>query len=579
MNKFSFFFILLLLCVSILGCQTVVEHTILPRDNIRKADHEAWIERDASMTTYDGVKLVANIYHPKKEDKTPTILVRIPYTSTFKNNLGADAIGNFWATRGYTVVIQRARGRYKSGGNFYPLKYERDDGIETLAWLAKQPWFNGKLGMWGGSAFGYSQWVIADQKNPGPDALMIQIASSDFHGMFYPGGAFSLESALFWAIRSYGSEDRNPNFDDLERGFNNFPLIEADNRAAQDIPFFNDWVMHTKRDAYWIKIDGADRAYKLQAPVLLMAGWYDPFLPTQLHDFEVIKQSKNDNVANFSRLIIGPWTHADSVKFPNGYSDGDYRPASLAPSIDWFDRILMGKGEDVKIAPVRLFVMGENKWRNEMEWPLARTEYVSFYLHSAGKANTSSGDGKLDMSKPSTLEPSDNFKYNPLDPVPSRGGAMLGPRAGLALQNSIEDRPDVLVYSTDILDKEKEITGPIKLILKVSTDAPQTDFTAKLVDVYPNGSAYNISSGILRQTFTSNDKPSEIVIELWPTSIVIGAGHRIRLEISSSDFPRFDRNPNTNKLIATEKETRIAKQSVYHDMFTSSKLILPLIPR
>ena len=183
------------------------------------------------------------------------------------------------------------------------------------------------------------------------------------------------------------------------------------------------------------------------------------------------------------------------------------------------------------------------------------------------------------MSKPSTLEPSDNFKYNPLDPVPSRGGAMLGPRAGLALQNSIEDRLDVLVYSTDILDKEKEITGPIKLILKVSTDAPQTDFTAKLVDVYPNGSAYNISSGILRQKFTSNDNPSEIVIELWPTSIVIGAGHRIRLEISSSDFPRYDRNPNTNKLISSEKETRIANQTVYHDMSTTSKLILPLIPR
>lgn len=579
MVRFFASFILWFSCISMIGCQTIVEHTILPRNNIRKADHEAWIERDVAMTTIDGVKLVANIYHPTKEIKTPTILVRIPFSSTFKNNLGADAIGNFWATRGYTVVIQRARGRYKSGGNFYPLRYEREDGIETLIWLAKQSWFNGKLGMWGGSAFGYSQWVLADQKNPGPDALMIQIASSDFHSMFYPGGAFSLESALFWALRSYGNEDRTPNFGDLERGFNGFPLVEADNRAALDIPFFNDWVTHNMRDSYWKDIDGDERASRLNAPVLLMAGWYDPFLPTQLHDFEVIKQSTNDRVAKSSRLIIGPWTHADSVKFPDGYSDADYRPASLAPSIEWFDRNLMDKSEGLAIAPVKLFVMGENKWRDENEWPLTRTKYISYYLHSTGNANTVFGDGRLDKTKPSSSEQDDHFKYNPQNPVPTSGGAMLGPRAGVALQNEVEKRPDVLVYSTEVLSQALELTGSIKLILNVNTDAPQTDFTAKLVDVYPNGRAYNISSGVLRRAYSSGEKSTEIEIELWPTSTLLGIGHRIRLEVSSSDFPRYDRNPNTKNLIARETETQIASQTIHHDQLAPSYLILPTIPR
>lgn len=579
MTKPISFIILFLSCFLMTGCQTFVAHSILPREDIRKADHEVWIERDVSMTTSDNVKLVANIYHPESEDKTPTILVRIPFTSTFKNNLGADVIGNFWATRGYTVVIQGTRGRYKSGGSFYPLRHERDDGVETLAWLARQPWFNGKLGMWGGSAFGYTQWVLADQKNPGPDALMIQIASSDFHGMFYPGGAFSLESALFWAARSYGEEDRNPNFNDLELGFNGFPLVEADDRAVCDIQFFDDWVLHEKRDAYWMEIDGNERASQLQAPVLLMAGWYDPFLPTQLHDFEVIRQHADSKISKSSRLIVGPWTHADSVRFPDGSTDGDYRPASLAPSIDWFDRNLMGKNEDTTVAPVKLFVMGENKWRDEKEWPLARTQYTSYYLHSAGNANTAIGDGQLNVTKPTLSESPDHFQYDPRHPVPTRGGAMLGPRAGMALQNGIEARSDVLVYSSDVLKQATEITGLIKLILHISTDVPQTDFTAKLVDVYPDGRAYNISNGILRRAFSTEEQPVEIEIELWPTSTLIGIGHRIRLEISSSDFPRYDRNPNTGHLIATETETRIASQAVHHSLAMPSRLILPIIPQ
>jgi putative CocE/NonD family hydrolase len=561
------------------SCQTYIARNVLPHEGIREANHGVKIQRDIAMTTQDGVRLIAEIYHPKAAVKTPTILVRIPFSNTFKNRLGADAIGSFWASRGYTVVIQGTRGRYKSGGDFYPLIHEHDDGIDTLNWLVKQAWFNGKLGMWGGSAFGHTQWVLANQKDPAPNALMIQIASSDFQGMFYPGGAFSLESALFWAVRSYGTEDRTPDFKDLERGFNGFPLIEADNRAARDIDFFNDWVLHDQADDYWRAIDGSGRAQNLQAPVLLMAGWYDPFLATQLRDFEMIRQHASNKVAAASQLIIGPWTHADAVKFPGGSTTGDYRPASLAPSVDWFDRHLMAKGIYHKLAPVKLFVMGENKWRDEYEWPLARTQYQSYYLHSGGNANSLKGDGRLDAMLPSGSELSDHYQYDPLNPVPTSGGAMLGPRAGMALQNAIEQRADVLVYTTDKFSKEMEITGPIKLLLNVSTDVASTDFTAKLVDVYPDGRAYNISSGIIRRSYVDTKQPVLIEIELSPISTLIANEHRLRLEISSSDFPRYDRNPNTGNLIATETETRVARQTVHHGSVAPSRLILPIIPR
>ncbi|MBI3546387.1 MAG: CocE/NonD family hydrolase [Gammaproteobacteria bacterium] len=560
------------------GCQTYIAHSILPHEGIRPAQYDVWIERDVTMTTSDNVRLVANIYHPQGEQKTPTILVRIPYSDTFKNTLGTDAVGRFWATRGYTVVIQGTRGRYKSDGRFYPLVHERRDGIETLAWLAQQAWFNGKLGMWGGSAFGHTQWVLADQKDPGVNAFMIQIASSDFHGMFYPGGALSLESALFWAMRSRGAQDENPSLRALERGFNGFPLNQADDRAVGDIGFFNDWVSHAMRDAYWTEIDGHERARTLQAPVLLMAGWYDPFLPTQLKDFQIIRREAIEPVAQATQLIIGPWTHADAVRFPDGSTAGDYRPASLAPSIAWFDRHLMGKNPTmVNEAPVRIYVMGINRWRNEQEWPLARTRFTSYYLHSAGHANSASGDGRLTSSSPISSEPPDRFQYDPLHPVPSRGGAMLGPRAGMTFQNEIENRSDVLVYSTDTLEQAMEVTGPIRLVLHVATNAPHTDFTAKLVDVYPDKGAYNISNGILRRAY-SGEQTTEIEIELWPTSRVFDKGHQLRLEISSSDFPRFDRNPNTGRPIPSETESRIADQSIYHGTETPSRLILPLIP-
>jgi uncharacterized protein len=564
------------------GCDAVVGYFVLPR-GVRPAQYAVETARGAKMATYDGVTLSADVHRPKTSGPTPTILVRIPFSRSLRNTLGADAIAGFWASRGYTVVVQGTRGRYDSGGVFYPLRHERQDGIETLQWLARQPWFDGRLGMWGGSVFGHTQWAVADQSGPGPTALLIHIASTSFREMFHAGGAFALESALYWAARSGGPVDVDPSYSALQRGFDGFPVIEADNRAVGNVAFFDDWLLHPHADAYWDAIDGRDRARSLKAPVLLMAGWHDPFLPTQLRDFVTIRREAAPPVAERSRLIVGPWVHADTVRFPDGWTTEPYRRASLAPSLPWFDHHLMGSAPDASLAsPVRIFVMGENVWRNEQEWPLARTQYTPFYLRSNGPANSSDGDGRLTREQPRAPEPADAYVYDPRDAVPSRGGAMLGTRAGIALQNDVESRRDVLVYTGEPLANDLEVTGPISAVLFVSTDAPSTDFTVKLVDVHPDGKAYNVSDGILRRNYpqpAASGALTEIAVELWPTSTLFRRGHRLRVEISSSNYPRFDRNPNTGGDIATERAPVTARQSLVHGAASPSRIILPIIPR
>lgn len=569
------------------GCTTLIDavanRTLLPNNGIRPATYDTWLERGVTFSTHDGIALVADVHHPKDADKTPTILVRIPFTYTWANRIKSDVIGRYWAKRGYTVVIQGTRGRSNSGGAFYPLIHERRDGLETLAWLKKQPWYDGRVAMWGGSAFGHTQWAIADQKGD-PDVYFIQIASTNFREMFHPGGAFSLESAVYWAIRSHGNHDRDVSLRELGTGVNTLPLIQADDAAIGDTDFYNDWLNHPQQDEYWATIDGTDRNQHIRAPVLLMAGWYDPFLPTMLKDFTQIAVSSDKHVANESRLIVGPWAHAVSVTLPGGTMPDSYRSASLAPSIPWFDYQLgVDKTRELDMPRVKLFVMGKNVWRSENEWPLKRTRYTRYYLHSSGSAHKTD-DGMLDTATPVSREAFDHYTYDPEKPVPTAGGAMLGERAGPKLQNSVEARPDVLVYSSEPLVEDLEVTGPVELILHVSTDAVSTDFTAKLVDVYPDGSAYNLSAGILRKRYEvgGRDHRSEvrqIRIALWPTSNVFLKGHRIRLEVSSSNFPRYDRNLNTGEPAPTAVRSVKAHQRVFHLPEYPSYLVLPVIPQ
>lgn len=560
-----------------MSCQ--IDSDFLARKlGIRSSEYSVKIENGIAMQTSDGTTLRADIYHPKTNKPKPTILVRIPFSNTLKNRYFSNVIGKLWAGRGYHVIFQGTRGRYKSEGNYYPLINEWQDGLDTLRWLKKQPWHDGRLGMWGGSYFGYTQWVLADQIDPGPSAYLIQLASTNFYEMLYPGGAFSLESALIWALWSTENKERDFPPKMLKCGYDSFPLIQTDDRAGGDIPFFNDWVNHYEEDSYWKKINVRDNIKQLNAPVLLMAGWYDPFLPSQLADFSEIQKNAKVEIRNSSKIIIGPWGHARTVIFPDGFKSMNYRLESLAPSIPWFDQRLLKRNDTEFMAlPIKIYVMGKNIWREEKEWPLTRTKYTPYYLRSSGKANTLRGDGQLDLGSLDQAEIFDEYSYDPHNPAPSAGGTMIGPHAGIAKQNDIEARQDVLVYTGAPLEHDLEVTGPIKLMLYVSTTAVNTDFTAKLVDVHLDGSAYNVCDGILRRSYTGLSMPTEIQIDLWPTSMVFFKGHRIRLEVSSSNYPRFDRNPNTGRNIALETEPVVAKQKIYHGHLYPSRLVLPII--
>ena len=552
----------------------------LPSEEVRAADYRVCVEHGVAMTAPDGVVLRADIHRPCALKQAPTILVRIPFSRGLKNELGAGALAHFWAARGYNAVIQGTRGRYKSGGTYYPLRHERQDGIATLEWLARQPWFDGRVATWGASAYGYTQWAISDRRDLGLRALNIQIASSRFGGMFHQGGAFALESALYWALYSRGPVDIVPTNEMIDRGVNGWPLIEADDRGAENVPFFDDWLTHAAHEDYWKQIDGDDRARKVAAPVLLMAGWLDPFLPTQLQDFVTIRREAAPHVAAGTRLIIGPWTHADTIRFPDGTIPDDYRPATVAPSIPWFDHHLLGRPLAASlVAPVRIYVMGENVWRAEQEWPLARAKPTALYL-GPGAGAPDRKAGRLTLELPKQFEPPLTYRYDPNDPAPTRGGAMLGWRAGIQIQNDMETRPDVLLFTGDPLTADLEVTGPVSAVLHVGTTAPNTDFTVKLVDVHPDGKAYNVADGILRRSYPAGaTSATKVTVELAPTSMLFRAGHRLRAEISSSNFPRFDRNPNTGGDIARETKPIVATQTLFLGGDTPSRLILPVVPR
>jgi putative CocE/NonD family hydrolase len=300
-----------------------------------------------------------------------------------------------------------------------------------------------------------------------------------------------------------------------------------------------------------------------------MGGWFDPFLPAQLRDFDRVRRETDPNIASSSRLVIGPWAHAWTPELPGGFEPRNFRLESFAPSVPWFDQFLHAPGAMLHpLSAARIFVMGANAWRDETQWPLARAVPTSYFLHRGGVLGT---------EPPNSNEAPDAYVYDPEDPVPTRGGALLGPRAGPKPQNDIEARPDVLLYTTPPLERDLEVTGPLRLVLHVSTTGRNTDFTGKLVDVHPSGVAYSVSDGIVRRAY--DGKSAAIEIDLGATSLVFFRGHRIRLEISSSNFPRFDRNPNTGGDIGRETRPVKALQRIYHDADMPSRLVLPIVPR
>jgi putative CocE/NonD family hydrolase len=549
----------------------------------------------------DGVTLYADVYRPVGEGKYPVLISRTPY-STERFPTAYDA-AVYFAQRGYVYVFQDIRGRHESEGRWEPFFDDEKDGVDTIAWAVAQPWSTGKVAMQGGSYLGQNQWRAAQAGAPGLVTIFPMVASTSlYHDWITLNGGWRLSFNFGWGpVRQESRIMQNPgphtipglhalNYDDVQW---HLPLNTMQKLVGRHARFYDDWIAHPDYDAYWKPLNSEELFEKITVPVHTFGGWFDIFSQGTLHGFVGMShKGATDTARHLSNIVIGPWGHGPSQK----YGDLDFGPeANVDPlplQLRWYDYFL--KGIDNGLAaepPVKLFVMGRNEWVYEREYPLARTEYKPLYFASAGQANGSRGDGRLVWEKPSGASKADQFRYDPDDPVPSLGGnncCGTPTPAGPMDQRPIEGRRDVLLYTSDFLTEEVEATGPVKVVLYASSDAPDTDFVAKLVDVYPDGASYNMAEGIVRARYRDSlSKPSLLTpgqvyrmeIDLVGTSVAFRKGHRIRVHVTSSHFPQFDRNPNTGAPFGTTDKVRVAQQTVYHDAEHASHILLPVIPR
>jgi putative CocE/NonD family hydrolase len=562
------------------------------------------IQHNVPMKTRDGVTLYADIYRPKSPDKFPVILMRTPYDKSVNwAFMPAFKI----APRGYVFIIQDVRGRYTSEGEWYPFRHEQADGYDTVEWAASLPYSNGKVGMMGGSYVGATQMLAAIAAPPHLAGIAPEITSSNYHDNWtYQGGAFEQWFDQNWTTQLARNTldrliDKNtdarvgvPTLPLASYPVFNFGQLAADAHLTAEIaPYYLDWLAHPDYDDYWKQWSIEEHFSNIAVPMLNVGGWYDIFSDGTLHNYMGVKaRGATDAARTQQHLLMQIGGHAG---FGRRIGDVDFGPHALENPyndviLDWYDYLFKGIHNQFSTdKPVKLFVMGVNEYRQEDDWPPPEARYVNYFLHSGGKAKSLRGDGSLSTSTPKS-EPSDSYVYEPGDPVPTLGGPLCcaqtliepGPRD----QRSVENREDVLVYSMGPLAQDLDVTGPVKATLFVKSTAVDTDFTGKLVDVAPDGFAKNVAEGILRMRYRDSREHAllmnpgqlyQITLDLWATSNVFLRGHTLRLEISSSNFPRFDRNLNTGEETKVGRRFVSATNTIVHDEQHPSALILPVI--
>jgi putative CocE/NonD family hydrolase len=542
----------------------------------------------------DGVHLSADIYHPQEENiPRPVVLLRTPYDNTTENLVDE---GVFYAQHGYVYVAQDVRGRHDSDGVFYPWINEFNDGHDTIEWIGAQSWCDGNIGMVGSSYAGNVQWQAAVGGSSYLKTIIPRVIGHNLNeAPHYQGGAFQLGWTATWMYSTDGRTRQKIDRHNWPQIFGTLPLKDLDGRGGKEIAYLHDWIAHPDYDSYWKALAIEDRYGDVKVPVFNIGGWYDFFsIGTPLNFVGMREIGGSELARRHQKLLMGPWIHSASKFSHAGEVDfgGDSLLDLRAIELRWMDFWLKGLSNGVQEeAPLRIFVMGTNQWRDEREWPLARTRNTPFYLHSNGSANSLQGDGSLLAEMPDS-EPADQYVYDPAFPTPTRGGCnCCNPEIvpyGAYDQRSVEHRSDVLVYTSQPLEEDLEVTGPVTAILYASTTARDTDFTAKLVDVDHSGYAMNLCDGIIRGRYRKTRERQELLdpetvyeftLDLGPTSNVFLKGHRIRVDISSSNFPRFDRNLNTGNKFGEDVEMQVAHQQVFHDQSYPSHILLPVIPK
>jgi uncharacterized protein len=534
----------------------------------------------------DGVILRADVYRPDAEEPAPAVLSRTPYDRSVSMTPSAAVDPELLSAAGIALVCQDVRGRHGSDGEFYPLTGEAADGVDTIAWVAAQPWCNGRVGMAGRSYGAAAQWLAAAEAPPALRAISpVVCPNHPYHGWIYQGGAFELGFSLFWVQLLSGVKTKMP------REFAHLPLTEAPLLEKAGAGFYRDWLAHPTDDEYWQQIAIDFRHRRVGVPSLNVGGWYDIFLGGTLQNFRQTREEAVSEAARAgARLLVGPWGHGTAF---GAYPDHQWRvfgeEAHLdvtARLVEFFARHLGGDERLAERAPVEIFVMGANRWREEQDWPPPGAREERWFLR-AGET--------LDRHAPGEEEP-DAYDFDPRDPAPTRGGPTLLPgrfmsiNAGPEDQRELEARDDVLVYSSPPLQRALEVTGPVRARLYVSSSARDADFVVKLCDVGEDGFSRILCEGVLRARYRdgfTDPQPLEpggvyaLDVDLVATSNCFRPGHRIRVSVTSSSFPRFDRNAGTAHAPGADDEAQLlaARQIVFHDAHRASHVVLPLVER
>ncbi len=500
----------------------------------------------------DGVNLSTTVFLPGGKKKCSAVLVRTPYD---KN---AEAwMGKAFKMFGIAVILQDVRGRNKSEGEFYPFINEREDGLATLRWIRQQPWSDGVVAGWGASYVGFTQWAISDSL----DFLTLLVTGASLFDFVYPDGLFSLQSAFTWGIQNAGNRTTEVPQQKLLAAMKMLPLSAADDSVSGDINFINDWIRHEEYDSYWQNLNFRGIT---KAPLISMAGWYDIFLKAQIEDFQALQAGFPDQD---QRLVIGPWCHGSPAE-PNDYG-GLKKTGKPAKIFHYVKNHLKGKKNKLtsplKDTRYNLFIMERNEYVGSDVWPPKETKMVPYYIGPSGYLNPQppSEGGRL------------SYIYSPADPYPSFGGTALGSAIGAARQNENISRKDQLVFETKITGDPLILLGPVDATLWVSSDVAKTDFMIELQDVFPDGKIINIQEGGATVK-TTGTKPGKTLISVWATGYQLNPGHTLRVVISSSWFPRFNRNLNTDQPSFSATDMSDARQQVFYGPDTPSAINLPV---
>jgi putative CocE/NonD family hydrolase len=574
-NAFLIGFILVAL---VLGARTQTQ-TVAPSEPA----YTMKTDFDVRVKMRDGVELSADVYRPDAEGKFPVLLNRTPYTKP-----GSFRSARYFVERGYVFVALDVRGRGDSDGKFVPYRNDGQDGYDAVEWCAAQPWSTGKVGTLGGSYNGRIQWLTAVLQPPHLTTMIVLVTPADPF-VEWPTGT-QLPMMISWHHFTAGHVSQSMDAVDWNKIQRHLPLYTMDEAVGRPSRNWKEDLDHPVLDDYWEAIRYQNKFDRVKVPVLHISGWYDDEqISTPLNFIGMTTRGPLD-VRDKQKLMMGPWPHA--INSTSKLADIDFGPGAVIDLngywLRWFDYWLKGKDTGIlSEPPVRVFVMGENKWTDENEWPIGRTRWTKYYIHSQGRANSLFGDGTLSETPPGG-EPSDSYTNDPEKPVPFITEPSFAQIGSAEDYRPVERRDDVLIYTSEPLAEGLTVCGPIKVELHASASAKDADFMGLLIDVWPEGYAQRLIDGMVRARYRDGmDKASLIepgkiyayTLDLWNTCQTFKKGHRIRLQLASSAFPKYDRNPQTGDNLARATKLQKAELRVYHDKNHPSHIVLPVVPK